>query len=72
MKANRVHCDECQNFTQPDFKVSFNIINLMKIEKAGCKEGKKVMFRMPDSENFYTEDLWGWIRYCDKFKPIVK
>jgi len=71
MKAKRVECDKCQNFIQPDFKISFNLIKLTKEEKAKCKLGKRVMFRMPDMGfSGYPFDSGGYFRYCNDFKPI--
>lgn len=56
MKAKRVDCSDCANFIFP--------ID----EKAKCKLGKRVMFRMnglhPESSNWEV----GWFRYCNEFK----
>jgi hypothetical protein len=64
MKQNRVHCDQCQNFTPPDFKISFNILKLKKLEKTNCSEGKKVMFRVPKTEHDYQHiEEWGYVAW---------
>jgi len=69
MKPKRVECNNCQNFIEPDFKISFNLIKLTKDEKAKCKLGKRIMYRKPDiGFSGYPFDTGGYFRYCDDFK----
>ena len=71
MKTKRVDCVDCANFISPDFKISFDIIKLNESEKAGCKLGKRVMFRIPKFSrptNMVPYNDYGWIRYCNEFE----
>lgn len=63
----RVHCDKCEHFISPDFKISFNLIELTKNEKAKCALGKRVMFRTPTSS---VDEDYGYPRYCNDFVKL--
>lgn len=63
----RVHCDKCEHFIKPSFKVSFGIINLKPEEKAKCELGKRVMFRNPTSS---IDEDYGYPRYCSDFSNL--
>ena len=71
MKKNRVDCANCVEFEFPDWKCSFEILSLKPSEKAKCKLGKRVMFRVnglhPDSSNWEC----GWFRYCEEFNDKI-
>ncbi len=67
-RPKRVECDQCYNFISPSWMTSFDIIKLKKEEKASCKLGKRVMFRMNGSP--YQPREVGWFRYCGDFKLI--
>jgi len=70
MKANRVECNECLNFTWPHLDG-----NGMIKENAKCKLGKRVMFRMPILNKWGSSGLHyddgGYYRYCNDFKAVV-
>jgi len=61
MKAKRVHCENCKNFTFPEFYKKINYI-----KPANCKLKKRVMFRRPVLSGLGYN--FGYIRYCNDFK----
>lgn len=70
VKAKRVECDPCQNFTPATFKDEGNLLSDIST-KAKCKLGKRVMFRNPDmGVGGYPFDTGGYFRYCNDFKQI--
>ena len=62
----RVDCSECSHFVEPVFNLDedwdFNVI-----EKAKCKLGKRVMFRIP----MHNHADGAYPRYCNEFKNKV-
>ncbi len=64
MRPNRVDCQYCKNF-KPVVTKDDNLIG-KTLEKAKCKLGKRVMFRMPTSD--YHWDTGGYYRYCNEYK----
>ena len=65
----RVECDQCKYFIEPIFEDENNLISNI-IKKAGCKKGKRVMFRNPvfsRPTNMVASNDYGYIRYCDEF-----
>lgn len=71
MKPKRVECDKCKQFIEPeissmkdDHHIDFDIS-----QKAKCKLGKRVMFRIPHlTDNGYPLDFGGYFRYCNDFQ----
>ena len=79
MNPKRVYCDQCKNFTEPKFSAAeldkTGVIKkgFRQLEGAKCSEGKRVMFRMPIflyETSYNSINDYGWIRYCNEFKPI--
>lgn len=68
MKKNRVECSNCEYFIPP-IQEKNNIIGKI-IKKALCKEGHRVMFRMPKfhSDSYILNNTGGYFRYCNEFK----
>jgi len=71
MKAKRHNCEECSNFIPPVPLEPENLIS--DISKAGCKAGKRVMFRHGvtksfDGGYFFNTKIRGYFRYCNNFK----
>lgn len=65
---NRVDCGECDNFIPEKLYDTADMFSEV-MEKAKCKLGKRVMFRKPKEPYPYLGE-WGYIRYCDDFKPL--
>ena len=62
----RVNCEDCLNFIFPVPVEPDNLIS--DISKAGCKLGKRVMFRNPARlTDIYFPERYGYIRLCNEF-----
>jgi hypothetical protein len=59
MKPQRVNCADCIEFEFPRYGEK----SLIVINKAKCKLGKRVMFRLGKDDECYG----GWFRYCNEF-----
>ena len=64
----RVDCQKCKNFIPPIIDNNDFVLFHIK-QNAKCELGKRIMFRQP--KDFFNSSLnsFGWIRYCDDFKP---
>ena len=65
----RVYCDECIQFIDIVF-IDDKVLTSGIKEKAKCKLGKRVMFRVPlfHGNAYYPYYEGGYVRYCDKFE----